>query len=155
LWILNLKTEAELFLHSMSAAEESTTGLLSFILSIDWYEPWLHGLIVFHVLCAIVTTIIIIFNRQSIQIVLFLVFLSFIYLSEYINEWAASNYRLFSKQQYFDSNGMFISLLFSTPLLLNCFVFVINWMYTSVQTMIKLKRAKLRTELKTLDEKNK
>jgi len=34
--------------------------------------------------------------------------------------------RIFSLQQYFDEKGMFISLLFSTPLLINCFILVVS-----------------------------
>jgi len=134
---------------------DSPAGIVAFLLSIDWQEPWLWGLVGFHVLCAALTTLIIRLNHQCLQITLFTTFLGFIYISEYINEWAANNYRLFSDQQYFDSRGMFISLLFSTPLLLNCLFFIINWMYTSVQTMIKLKRAKIRSEMKAMKEKDK
>jgi hypothetical protein len=32
----------------------------------------------------------------------------------------------FSRQQYFDSQGMFISLVFSVPILLNCMIMVVS-----------------------------
>jgi len=134
---------------------DPSSGIISFLLSIDWQEPWLWGLLCFHALCVVLTTFIIRLNLQGLQITLFTTYLGLIYFSEYINEWAAGNYRLFSTQQYFDSRGMFISLLFSTPLLLNCLCFIVNWMYTSVQTMIKLKRAKIRSEIKAMQEKSK
>ena len=90
-----------------------------------------------------------------------------VYFSEYINEWAATNWQRFSKQQYFDSNGFFISTVFSIPILLNCmlmivsFVFLIcktifficimffqgNWLYSSTQLMAKVKTAQLRQHL--------
>jgi len=137
------------------ASESDSIGLLSFILEIDWYEPWMCGLVVFHIVCALITACLIIYNLQYIQFALFFTFLGLIFASEYINEWAADHYRLFFKQQYFDSKGMFISLLFSTPLLLNALVFVIYWMYSNAQSMIKIKRAKLRAEIKSSVDKTK
>lgn len=124
------------------------TDLWGYLLSIDWYERWLWFLVGFHLFCSLLTMITVIFNSHNTQIALFLSFLGLVYCAEYINEWAAENYRLFSKQQYFDDKGMFISLLLSAPLLINCFVIVLHWMLSSIRTMIVLKRAKLRHEMK-------
>lgn len=49
-----------------------------------------------------------------------------VYFSESINELAASNWSSFSRQQYFDSQGFFISVVFSVPILLNCMVLVVS-----------------------------
>jgi len=35
-------------------------------------------------------------------------------------------YSFFSRQQYFDNQGMFISLVFSVPILLNCMIMVVS-----------------------------
>jgi hypothetical protein len=124
------------------------SDLWSYFLSIDWQEPWLWLLIGFHIACSLVTTITVMYNKYNVQIGLFIIFLSLVYCAEYINEWASVNYRLFAQQQYFDEKGMFISLLFSTPLLINCFVVILHWMLSSIQTMVKLKRAKIREQQK-------
>lgn len=93
---------------------------------------------------------------------------SLVYFSETINEYAAFNWKMFSRQQYFDSKGLFISVVFSVPILLNCMLMVVyilqfiyslnccssehsfqgSWLYESMQVMTKLKCAQLKQQLK-------
>lgn len=49
-----------------------------------------------------------------------------VYFSENINEIASNNWKKFSRQQYFDSKGLFISIVFSVPILLNCMLMVVS-----------------------------
>ncbi|XP_074656988.1 transmembrane protein 18-like [Tubulanus polymorphus] len=119
------------------------TGLWTFLKSIDWLEErWLQGLVLFHILCSV--TLILGRNYTLIQIIIFVVLLLLVFLSENINEWAAHNYKSFSSQQYFDSDGLFISVVFSLPALLNCFFIVMFWFIDTGKMMVKVKRAKVR-----------
>merc|ERR1712142_530683 len=68
---------------------------------------------------------------------LFAVLLVSISLTERVNEWLAANYKLYSKLQYFDSQGMFISLTYSAPVLINCVIILVRpsllltWCYST------------------------
>uniref|UniRef100_A0A8C5S7N7 Transmembrane protein 18 n=1 Tax=Laticauda laticaudata TaxID=8630 RepID=A0A8C5S7N7_LATLA len=90
----------------------------------DWSEPWILILVFFHVVCLFFTYLS--FRHYRFQIGLFLSLIILVFCAEYINEAAAANWRFFSKQQNFDSQGMFISLVFSVPLLLNAILIVVS-----------------------------
>ncbi|XP_017068741.1 transmembrane protein 18 [Drosophila eugracilis] len=122
------------------------TGYWTYLLSIDWKDPWLIGLILVHILTT--TTALLSRNNTNFQVFLFLVLLMAVYFTESINEFAAQNWSSFSKQQYFDSNGLFISTVFSIPILLNCMLLIGTWLYNSTQLMVTLKTAQLKERVR-------
>ncbi|XP_058795564.1 transmembrane protein 18 [Phymastichus coffea] len=123
---------------------EIIDGVWPFLQSIDWRDPWLALLLTFHI--AVTMTALMTRNHANFQILLFLVLLLLVYFSESINEVAATNWMVFSRQQYFDSKGLFISIVFSIPILINCMIMVASWLYQSSQLMTSLKRAQLRQQ---------
>ncbi|EZA53364.1 transmembrane protein 18 isoform X2 [Ooceraea biroi] len=131
---------------SILIATDEIDGIWPFLQSIDWRDPWLAVLLTFHI--AITMTALMTRNHANFQIILFLVLLLLVYFSESINEVAATNWRVFSRQQYFDSKGLFISIVFSVPILINCMIMVASWLYQSSQLMTSLKRAQLRQQAK-------
>ncbi|XP_014670986.1 PREDICTED: transmembrane protein 18-like, partial [Priapulus caudatus] len=113
---------------------------------IDWSEPWLIGLIAVHLLCSLM-----VFtsrNYVNIQAFLFVGFLGLVFFAENINEKGSEHWRSFSRQQYFDSKGIFISLVFSVPLLLNSLILIILWLYQTIGLLIHVKSAKLKQQMR-------
>ena len=128
------------------------TGLVEYLQSIDWTEPWFVGLAIFHIVCAILTVVL---RRTGVvQSVYFAVLIVLVFCAEYINQWAASNWSLFSKQQYFDSNGLFISVVFSVPILINCLVILISWLWDVGFLISDVKQLKIK-QMRKLAEKRK
>ncbi|KAL0274473.1 UNVERIFIED_CONTAM: hypothetical protein PYX00_006886 [Menopon gallinae] len=123
---------------------DEVDGLVTFLRNIEWQDPWIVGLIIFHI--TVTLTTVLTRNHGNFQVALFLILLLLVYFSESINELASNYWTMFSRQQYFDSKGMFISLVFSAPILLNCMVLVASWLYQSSQLMTKLKRAQLEAQ---------
>ncbi|XP_056284351.1 transmembrane protein 18 [Pseudoliparis swirei] len=131
-------------------------SIWTFLVSVQWSESWLIGLLVFHVVCVFLTVVTCRYYRA--QICHFLLMVGLVYSAEYLNELAAMNWRSFSNFQYFDSKGMFISLVYSIPLLLNTVLIVMVWVYRTFYTMTELKtlqlKRKARREMRELSEKN-
>uniref|UniRef100_A0A3P9HE29 Transmembrane protein 18 n=1 Tax=Oryzias latipes TaxID=8090 RepID=A0A3P9HE29_ORYLA len=118
------------------------TSIWTFLLSVQWSEPWLIGLLLFHLLCLLLTVVTCKYYKA--QICHFLLLVGLVYCAEYLNELAAMNWRAFSNFQYFDSKGMFISLVFSIPLLFNAMIIVVVWVYRTFSTMTELKTLQLK-----------
>merc|ERR1711970_582851 len=98
-------------------------SIYKFLAHIDWSEPFLQGF-------------------------LFTILLVSISLTERANEWLATNFKLYSKLQYFDSQGMFISLTYSAPVLVNCVIILINWFFISGDMLVRVKQQQLEVESK-------
>ncbi|KJE93691.1 hypothetical protein CAOG_04445 [Capsaspora owczarzaki ATCC 30864] len=109
----------------------------------DWTEPWLVGLLSFHVFNVIVA----LFARRhsTFQATYFCVLMVLAYSTEHLNKWAVDNWQQFSAKAYFDVHGLFISTVFAGPLLLTSLLFVVVWMKTAADLLVKVKRAELRT----------
>ncbi|XP_062981890.1 transmembrane protein 18 [Elgaria multicarinata webbii] len=127
-------------------------GVTRILTDTDWSEPWILGLVFFHIACLFLTYFS--FRHYRLQIVHFLAIMILVYCAEYVNEMAAANWRLFSKHQYFDSKGMFISLVFSAPLLLNGIIIVIAWVYKTANVMTELKTIQLKRKAKRENKKS-
>ncbi|KAI3826214.1 hypothetical protein L1987_00259 [Smallanthus sonchifolius] len=117
-------------------------NFIGFFHAIDWKEPWLVGLMVFHfmVLVTIVT------SRKNInfQMYLFLLSLAGVYLAERLNTVLCDNWKSFAGQNYFDHHGVFLSVLWSGPLLVFATIILVNTLFSLCHLIVKWKRAELK-----------
>jgi len=127
------------------AQDESFQSVLLFFKTIEWTEPWILGLVSFHV---VLTTLNVLTRKNATtQAFLFFIMLLLVFVSENLNGLAAENWKRFSKHQYFDSDGMFISVVFSLPILFNAMLMVVNWLLISSELMTNLRRFQLQQKL--------
>ena len=129
------------------------TDVLGFYHAVDWSELWLRGLAVFHIL---VWTIAIAFRRwDNVQMLLLVSILGVVYSAETLNRLGGEHWQQFAGQNHFDKQGVFISVLFSAPLLACTLFMLLNALRSASSLLIKVKRKELRAVARTRREEKK
>ena len=91
--------------------------IMGFYYAVSWSkEPWLW--VIFG--SQTVLLLLVVFARRLfwLQTLIFFSCSMAIYFAENLNELAELNWKKFSTQNYFDKHGVFVSVVFSTPLLI-------------------------------------
>ncbi|XP_071723256.1 uncharacterized protein [Rutidosis leptorrhynchoides] len=127
-------------------------NFLGFFHAIDWKEPWLISLVVFHVIVLI--TAIVSRKNTNFQMFLFLFALLGVYFAETLNKVLGNNWKNFSTQNYFDPHGVFLSVLWSGPLLIISIVILLNTMFSLCYLIVRWKRAELRHRARLSQKKD-
>ncbi|KAG4939467.1 hypothetical protein JHK82_045192 [Glycine max] len=135
-------------------------NFIGFFHAIDWKEPWLMGLLGFHVVLLLVAII----SRKKTNFQMFLFLLTWlgldnrssgttiglytkvagVYFAESLNRFLGKNWKSFSSQNYFDPRGLFMSVLWSGPLLVISMIILINTLFSLCYMIVRWKRAELR-----------
>jgi len=124
------------------AAHDFYNDVLGFVHAVDWNERWLLGLGAFHVF---VWVVMIASRRNSdAQMVLLVTILGLVYSAEWINSLAADHWQEFARQNYFDRRGVFVSIMFSAPLLCAALLVLLNSLRAASSLLIQVKRKELR-----------
>jgi uncharacterized membrane protein YozB (DUF420 family) len=102
----------------------------------------LIGMLTFHAILLLVTII----SRRNVNFQLILSALTFsgVFLAERINTFLGQNWKSFSSQNYFDPQGLFVSVVWSGPLLLITILILVNTLVTLCMLIVRWKRAELR-----------
>ncbi|OMO57301.1 Transmembrane protein 18 [Corchorus olitorius] len=67
-----------------------------------------------------------------------------VYLAETVNKFLGDNWKRFATQNYFDPSGLFLSVLWSGPLLAIAIIILINTLFSMCYLIVRWKRAELR-----------
>jgi len=78
-----------------------------------------------------------------------------VYSAEWLNRLGSTHWRSFATQNYFDERGVFISVLFSAPLLVIAFGLLINALRTTARLLIDVKKLQFQKEKKARDRRDK
>ncbi|KAG4939870.1 hypothetical protein JHK82_045581 [Glycine max] len=96
----------------------------------------------FHVVLLLVT--ILSRKKTSFQMFLFLLTLVGVYLAESLNRFLGKNWKSFSSHNYFDPSGLFMSVLWSGPLLVISMIILINTLFSLCYLIVRWKIAELK-----------
>lgn len=81
--------------------------------------------------------------------VVMLIFVGIVVRSaEYINSWAAGEWRSFCTQNYFDKQGIFISIFLCAPLLIDSFIMLVMFLREAADLLIQVKRSEMKKKSK-------
>jgi hypothetical protein len=97
---------------------------------------------------AVWTTVFLTRRRNELQMALLVVVLGAVYSAERINGLAAEHWRAFARQNYFDHRGVFVAVLYCTPLLCAAFFILINALRTTAELLVQVKRKELQVKRK-------
>ena len=117
------------------------SNAMGFYHAVDWKEPWIRAILCFHVILLILAVA----TRKysTFQFGLIVAICALIYFAETFNSYGAKNWQTFSTQDYFDQNGVFASVIFSSPLLVLGVGIMLNALYETSQMLVTVKRLEL------------
>ena len=124
------------------AYRDAKSDFMGFVHAIDWSERWLLALGAYHIF--IWSLVVALRRSQDAQMVLLFVILASVYTAEYINAFAGEHWREFAGQNYFDRRGVFISIMYSAPLLCAAMFILLNALRTASRLLVQVKRRELR-----------
>eukprot|EP01024_Parvocaulis_polyphysoides_P009423 TRINITY_DN12950_c1_g1_i1.p1 TRINITY_DN12950_c1_g1~~TRINITY_DN12950_c1_g1_i1.p1 ORF type:complete len:172 (-),score=13.70 TRINITY_DN12950_c1_g1_i1:124-639(-) len=119
---------------------------LGFFHAIDWTEPWIISILITHSILFL--TVILFRKNLKLQSGLFCMMMLIIFGAQQLNELGSQYWRKFSRQNYFDENGFFISMVISMPFVVIMLIIVVNYLISVSKLLIKMKRQQLRHEMR-------
>jgi hypothetical protein len=109
---------------SQGAPTNTLEAIQAFIAAVDWQQPFFLSLLCFH-LCLLLLAWLL---RHSYMLQLMLLggLLGLVSASENLNSLCKQHWRSLTSEDYFDSGGIFASLVWASPLALIAFITVVR-----------------------------
>ena len=143
-FVLNLS----LFVHIQQGPQSLWEQFQAFKAAITWGEPFILSLLCFHITILFANIFIMKSGNLVGRFILIGVLALVIRSAEIFNQYGSSHWESFATQDYFDKNGVFISLMLSTPLLLIAFIDLIVLLRESKNLLIEVKTLQLKAKRK-------
>jgi hypothetical protein len=129
---------------SSAAPSSAMDAWKAFYHAVDWTETWIRSILLFHVI--LLSTVILFRNNANVQCFLFAAIFILVRGAEYLNTYASNHWTEFSRQNYFDKNGVFTGTVFAAPLLAIAFLQLINFLVLTSKALITAKRLQLKRQ---------
>jgi len=139
-----------------SLQDESTQivpQLRGFVGAVNWDEPLIIGLGVFHCFWLLMCIGVMIKGSEIAKFVLFMVIGVFVLIAQPLNSHLADNWQAYATQPYFDANGGFICFMWSTPLIIMEFAILISLLLGNCILLRKTMRVKVQQQNKARKRK--
>ncbi len=141
-WVLTEELGKQIATAEVSQKEIAanlTEPVVGFIHAVSWREPWLICLVVFHTSLLVLSIV----SRKHSNMQMGIFFLAFlgVFSAERLNSFLQRHWKHFAYQPYFDSQGLFLSTVWSGPLLVVSSLILVNSLITFSTLVLKWKRA--------------
>ncbi len=112
-----------------------------FVNAVDWSQRWLLALGGYYVLALL---LVLLFRRHmGVQMAALAGCLLQVLFAQPLNALAHKHWRVFATEDYFGTNGFFVSIVFGLPLLLLAIVALINLLLGTASLAVTVKRMEL------------
>jgi hypothetical protein len=141
------KSMTKLVSQTSTLPKDFTENLEAFKASVNWDESFIRFVIIFDVVLFLI--VFITRKNVNIQAAFFFLICFLLYFCETLNHWCSVNWRQLTTQNYFDEHGVFAGIFFAGPLLLVCFLQLINFLKMASNDLVKVKRLQLAQKKKS------
>ena len=133
---------------SSVAKDQAVQEATAFYLAVEWSEPFIQAILGMHaVLWALFFGACIFGSSQNFKVVLFFTVAALCGAGSFVNDYGAANWETIAKTNYFDKNGVFMSIVWCVPLLLLLFFVLILILSDLCKAMVSAKTVQIKRRL--------
>eukprot|EP00591_Stephanopyxis_turris_P012046 CAMPEP_0195518666 /NCGR_PEP_ID=MMETSP0794_2-20130614/13455_1 /TAXON_ID=515487 /ORGANISM="Stephanopyxis turris, Strain CCMP 815" /LENGTH=253 /DNA_ID=CAMNT_0040647683 /DNA_START=151 /DNA_END=912 /DNA_ORIENTATION=+ len=124
--------------------------------AITWKEPFIIALVAFQVFMMLLAAFAIRRKSFELRVAIFLVIFLLVRGSEYANDYLRVHYEEYGiTQNYFDTGGVFTSIMLCGPLLIICICLLFSFLWEAKTLLVQVKRMDLQKKARQQEKQNK